>query len=187
MNSGIMHADHTAAQLSTERVQQRIVEHTQSLDPVKDVLVVIQKQVPVQRMVETPQLRFIDNVVDVPVVAQRQIPINQFVQKTVEIPQLDVVEKIVETPETQTFQGTQTFVSLNTAEQTLDVPVPEMVELPTIVSQDRIQQRTLEQIVDTPVPQIVEELAEASKVFSQEKSSTAFWRTDCRTPCYFTR
>ena len=142
VNSGITLADHTAAQLSTERVQPRIVEHAQSLDPVKDVLV-IQKQVPVQRMVETPQLQFIDNVVDVPVVAQRQIPIDQIVQKTVEIPQLDVVGKIVETPKTQTFQGTQTFVSLNTAEQTLDVPVPEMVELPPIVSQDRIQQRTL--------------------------------------------
>ena len=37
VNSGVTHADHTAAQLSTERVQQRIVE----LDPMKDVLIVI--------------------------------------------------------------------------------------------------------------------------------------------------
>ena len=64
VNSGITHADHTAAQLSTERAQQRTVEHTQSLDPVKDVLVVMQKQMPVQRMVETPQLRFIDRIAD---------------------------------------------------------------------------------------------------------------------------
>ena len=74
-------------------------------------------------------------------------------------------------------------MSLNTTEQTLDVPVPEMIELPTTVSQDRIQQRPLEQIVDTPVPHIVKELAEASKVFFSRQGSTAFWRTDYRTPC----
>ena len=111
-----------------------------------------------------------------------QIPIDQIVQKTVEIPQLDVVEKIVETSETQTFQGTQTFVSFNTTEQTLDVPVPEMIELPTIVSQDRIQQRPLEQIVDTPVPQIVEELAEASKVFSQDRVQQLFGEQTIESP-----
>ena len=138
-----------------------------------DVSVVAQRQIPidqiVQKTVETPQLQCLDSVMHV-------------AEKTVEIQQLDVVEKIVETPETQTFQGTQTFVSCNTAEQTLDVPVPEMVELPTIVSQDRIQQRTLEQIVDTQVPQIVEELAEASKVFSQDRVQQRFGGQTIETP-----
>ena len=120
----------------------------------------------VQKTVETPQLQRTDRVTDGLVVQIEHVPKAHVVEKTVEIPQLDVVEKIVETPETQTFQGTQTFVSFHTTEQTLDVPVPEMIELPTIVSQDRIQQRPLEQIVDTPVPQIVEELAEASSRFS---------------------
>ena len=54
-------------------------------------------------------------------------------------------------------------------EQTLDVLVPKMVELPKIVSQDRIQQRTVGQIVDVPVPQAVEELAEVFRVFSQDR------------------
>ena len=52
-----------------------------------------------------------------------------------------------------------------TAEQILDVPVPEMVkqlvEVPETVSEDRIQQRTVEQIVGMfQFPQAVEELTE---------------------------
>ena len=54
-----------------------------------------------------------------------------------------------------------------TAEQILDVPVPEMVS--ETVSQDRIQQRTVEQIVDVPVMQAVEELAEVFRVFSRDR------------------
>ena len=140
--------------------------------------VVAQRQIPidqtVRKTVETPQLQRIDRVTDGLVVQIEHVPQAHVVEKTVEIPQLDVVEKIVETPETQTFQGTQTPVSFNTTEQTLDVPVPQMIELPTIVSQDRIQQRPLEQIVDIPVPQIVEKLAEASKVFSQDRVQQRF-------------
>ena len=60
-----------------------------------------------------------------------------------------------------------------TAEQSLDVPVPEMVkqlvEVPETVSQERIRQRTVEQIVDAPVPQAVEEQAEVFRVFSQDR------------------
>ena len=67
-----------------------------------------------------------------------------------------------------------------TAEQILDVPVPEtmkqlvempemvtqLVDVPNTVSQDRIKQGTLEHTSEIPVPQVVEELAEISKVFS---------------------
>ena len=38
-----------------------------------------------------------------------------------------------------------------------------------ISSRDQISQHTVEQTADTPVPQVVEELAEASKVFSQDR------------------
>ena len=45
-------------------------------------------------------------------------------------------------------------------EQTLDIPMPEMVtqsvEVPKTISQNRIQQRTMKQIVDDPVVQIVQ-------------------------------
>ena len=170
VNSGITHADHTAAQLSTERVQQRIVEHSQSLDPMKDVLIVIQKQVPVQRMVETPQLQSPDKMIDVPVVLVAQVP--QMMAKTVEIPQLPFTEKIVETPEAQMFQGTQTFVSLNTTEQTaakedleadtakhssiLETAMFRVTLDDEVSNQDRISQCTVEQTLDVSVPDIVE-------------------------------
>ena len=61
----------------------------------------------------------------------------------------------------------------STVEQSLDVPVPEMVrqlvEAPKTVPQDKIQQRTVEQIVDVPFPQAVEKLAEVFRVFSQDR------------------
>ena len=51
-------------------------------------------------------------------------------------------------------------ISQYTIEQTLDVPMPEMVkqlvEVPKTTSQNRIQQRTMKQIVDDPVVQIVQ-------------------------------
>ena len=60
-----------------------------------------------------------------------------------------------------------------TAEQILDVLVPEkakhLVEVLETVSPDRIQQRIVEQIVDVVVPQAVEELAEVFRVFSQDR------------------
>ena len=51
-------------------------------------------------------------------------------------------------------------ISQYTMEQTLGVPMPEMVkqlaEVPKTISQNRIQQRTMKQIVDDPVVQIVQ-------------------------------
>ena len=51
-------------------------------------------------------------------------------------------------------------ISQHTMEQTLDVPMPEMVtqsvEVPKTISQNRIQQRTMKQIVDDPVVQVVQ-------------------------------
>ena len=53
------------------------------------------------------------------------------VEKTVEIPQLQIVEKIVEIPEIQTVQGTQTSESLGTApvRQVAPAEIVEVVEL----------------------------------------------------------
>ena len=47
--------------------------------------------------------------------------------------------------------------------------VEQLVEVPTNVFQERIQQRTLEQISNTPVPQVVEETRKVFTVFSQER------------------
>ena len=55
-----------------------------------------------------------------------------------------------------------------TVEQVLDVPVPEMVEVPKTVSHDGIQQQTAEQIVDVPVPM------EVSKDLAQDRVQRRF-------------
>ena len=69
-----------------------------------------------------------------------------------------------------------------TVEQVLDVPVPEMVEVPKTVSQDKIQQRIVEQIIDVPVPQVVKELVEVSKVFPQDRVQQCFTEQTIETP-----
>ena len=66
-----------------------------------------------------------------------------------------------------------------TAEQILDVPVPEMVkqlvEALKTIPQDRFQQRTVEHIAaDTPVPRDVEEPAEFFNSFSQDRVQLRF-------------
>ena len=55
-------------------------------------------------------------------------------------------------------------------EQTLDVSVPEIVESPTIVFQDRIQQRTLEQTIANPAISLVEETVEMPVIRTKEKT-----------------
>ena len=83
-----------------------------------------------------------------------------------------------------------------TAEQILDVPLPETMkqlvempemvtqlgEVPNTVSQDRIKQRTVEHISEIPVPQVVEELAEISKVFSLDGVQQRFGGQIIETP-----
>ena len=96
----------------------------------------------------------------------------QVVEKTVEIPQLQTVEKPAETPQTQTIQGSQTSESLGITpvcqvEQAGDV---ELVEIGTPFPTESASPV----FVSAPVPQVVEELAEASKVFSQDRVQQRF-------------
>ena len=71
------------------------------VDLMKDVPVVMQQQMPVQKTVETSQLQFPNKVDEMPVAVQRQIPMVQTVQKTVEIPQLQCIDKVVDDPVAQ--------------------------------------------------------------------------------------
>eukprot|EP00971_Amphidinium_carterae_P180775 3585682-Amphidinium_carterae.1 len=58
-------------------------------------------------------------------------------------------------------------------EQIVDVPVPQTVEeiinVPKIIPQERVQNRTVEMVVDVPVPQTVEEIVTVPKIIPQEK------------------
>ena len=73
-----------------------------------------------------------------------------------------------------------------TAEQILDVPVPETMkqleELPETISEDRTQQRTVNHIVGIPVPQVVEELMEFSKVFPPDRVQQSSADENVETP-----
>ena len=90
------------------------------------------------------ELRFksFDRTVGVPVVIQRQTT------------QEAKVPKIV----------SQNRIPQRTAEQVMDIPVPEVaeevIEMFNVFSQDRVQQRRVEQITETPAVSIVEEIME---------------------------
>ena len=139
-----------------------------------DVPVVTQRQIPMVQRTRT--LQCMDKVVDNLVV---QVPRVQVVEKTVEIPQLQTVEEPAETPQTQTIQGSQTSESLGTpvcqVAQAGDVEVVEIgTPLPT--------ESASPMFVSTPVPQVVEELAEAFKVFSQDRVQQRFGEQTIETP-----
>ena len=79
--------------------------------------------------------------------AKRQAQMTQKVLKTV-TPQMQYSDGIVDLPAV-----TQRRIpTIQTAQRT--------VEVPNVVSQDRIPQRTVEQVIDTLIPQIVEEIIE---------------------------
>merc|ERR1711972_185449 len=58
----------------------------------------------VQKIVEVPEIVFVDRVVDIPVTKQRQVPMVQTVQKTVEIPEVAFVDVVVDVPVTKQRQ-----------------------------------------------------------------------------------
>ena len=129
------------------------------VDLMKDVLVVMQQQMPVQKTAETSQLQFPNKVDEMPVAVQRQIPWSRLfrrpwrfhscsvltrwlmtllcrfhreaVEKTVGGPQLQIVEQIVETPETQTIQGARTSERSGTAPvcQVTQAEIAEVIEI----------------------------------------------------------
>ena len=78
------------------------ISQVQFLDKADDMLVDVQRQIPVaqtmQKTMEVPLLQFTDKVANIPVVAQRQICVNQEVQKTIEDFQLQYTDQMVDVP-----------------------------------------------------------------------------------------
>ena len=140
-----------------------------------DVPVVTQRQIPMVQRTRT--LQCVDKVVDNLVV---QVPRVQVVEKTVEIPQLQTVEKPAEIPQTQTIQGSQTSESLGITPvcQVAQAGDVEVVEIGTPFPTESASPM----FVSTPVPQVVEELAEAFKVFSQDRVQQRFGEQTIETP-----
>ena len=84
------------------------------------------------------------------VMAQRQIPVDQTVQKTVEIPQLDVIEKIVDTPVPQI--------------------VEELAEISKVFPQDRVQQSSADETIEIPAVSLAEKIIEMPVIWTQDKT-----------------
>ena len=109
VNTSVQHVVNTVEvekpKLAKETVQEKInqvtkhikIPQVQFLNKVDDMLVDVQRQIPVaqtvQKTTEIPQLQFPDQAVDVPVVVQRQVPSIETVQKTVEVPQTQSIVK----------------------------------------------------------------------------------------------
>ena len=158
--------------ISHERIKQRIVEkiahvpvlsiQTQ-LSNIVDVLDAIRKNLEqmqndmfrVKTNHEDLVMKHIDDkVTDVPVVLQKE----DLEADTAKYS--SVLETAVSRSTLDGEVSSRDGISQHTMEQTLNVPVPEMVtqsvEVPKTISQNRIQQRTMKQIVDDPVVQIVQ-------------------------------
>ena len=108
---------------------------------------------PTQRTVAVPQIQFLVRMAGVPVVTQRQTP-----QETIEETK---VPKVV----------SQDRIPQRTAEQVMDIPVPqvveEIIEVFKVFVQDRVQQRMMEQITETPAVSLDEEIMETSQTQMQ--------------------
>ena len=136
-------------------------------DKVTDVPVVLQREAPmIQKMLKTADdstirgkiaelLRLntsesedeqpsLKEYVDVPYANL----ITQTLEKTVEVPQMQCTDGIVGVP----VVTQRRIPTVQTAQRT--------VEVPKIVSHDRIPQRTVEWLLDTLIPQIIEEIIE---------------------------
>ena len=158
--------------ISQERIKQRIVEkiadvpvlsiQTQ-LSNIVDVLDAIRKNLEqmqndmfrVKTNHEDLVMKHIDDkVTGVPVVLQKEDLEADTAKHS------SVLETAVSRSTLDGEVSSRDRISQHTMEQTLNVPVPEMVtqsvEVPKTISQNRIQQRTMKQIVDDPVVQIVQ-------------------------------
>ena len=162
MNKSVQHVVNTVEvekpKLVKETVQEKINQVTkhiktpqvQFLNKVDDMLVDVQRQIPVaqtmQKTMEVPPSHVTDKVSDIPVVAPKQIvPMAQTVQKTTEIPQLQFPDQAVDVPVVLVAQVPQLLSDVQAP--TMQV-VEKTVEIP--------QLQTVEKIGETPQTQIIQ-------------------------------
>ena len=111
------------------------IPQVQFLDKADDMLVDVQRQIPVaqtmQKTMEVPPSRVTDKVSDIPVVAPRQIlPMAQTVQKTTEILQLQFPDQVVDVPVVSVVQVPHVWVVKKTVEDPQFEIVEKTVENP---------------------------------------------------------
>jgi hypothetical protein len=104
----------------------------------KYVEVPVQKQVQVpmvsvvQKLVDVPQVEFVDNHVHIPIQKHRHVPTITKVQKPVEITVIETIEKIVDVPVVKQIEVPQ----IQTIEKIVEIPyiqtVEKIVEVPQV-------------------------------------------------------
>ena len=93
-------------------------------------------------------------------------PIVQTELNTVEVPRAQYIDKTVDVPDVT--QRRVSTIQTAQVDRMIDVSIEE-TKIPKIVSQDKIPQRTAEQVMDIPVPQVTEESIEMFNVLSQDR------------------
>ena len=153
------------------------IPQAQFLDKANDMLVDVQRQIPVaqtmQKTMEVPLLQFTDKVVDNPVMVQRQIS-TETVHKSIETPQLQDADKVVDVPVVLVAQVSHVHVVAKTAEKPQllsDVQAPhahaveKTVEIPQLLLVSQIPQaQVVEKTVEGPQSQIVEKTVETPEI-----------------------
>ena len=152
------------------------------LDLMKDVPVVMQQQMPVQKTGETSQLQFSNKVDEMPVAVQGQVPMVQTVQKNMEIPQPQCIDTMVDDPHVQVPR-------VRVVEKTAEIPRLQTVEKIAETPQTQTMQVTQAplSLAITLVRQVrqtghVEELVEVSKVFPQDTVQQRFGKQTIDVP-----
>ena len=128
---------HTIQEKINQATKHIKIPQVQFLDKADDMLVDVQRQIPVaqtmQKTMEVPPSQCIDKVVDIPVVAQRHIsPMVLTVQKTIEIPQLQV--KVVDVPVVLVVPVPQVRVVKKTVEDSQLQIVEKISEIPEVLT-----------------------------------------------------
>ena len=137
------------------------IPQVQFLDKADDMLVDVQRQIPVaqtlQKTMEVPPSQCTDKVVNIPVLAQRQISM-ETVQKTIEISQLQYTDDVVDVP-FQLFEQvphvhvvakTPEIPQLQITDKVIDVSVVSAVQVPRVCA--------VKKTVEDPQLQVVEKI-----------------------------
>ena len=189
VNACVQHVVNTVEvekpKLVKETVQEKInqvtkhikIPQVQFLNKVDDMLVDVQRQIPVaqtmQKAMEVPPLQYVNRVVDVPVVAPRQIsPMVQTVQKTIETQQLQCIDKVIDVPVVLVAQVPQLLSdvqapTMQVVEKTVEDPQLQIVVEKTAKTPESqtIQAQTLESLSIAPVCQLAQaETVEAVEI-----------------------
>ena len=169
----------------------QVVEHIKNpqipytnkvLDLMKDVLVVMQQQIPVQKTAETSQLQFSNKVDEMPVAVQKHVPMVQTVQETVEIPQPECIDMVVDNPvvqvpRVQVLEKTAEITQLQTVEKIAETPQTQ-----TIQGTQAAESSDITLVCQVAQTGHVEELAEVSRVFSQDTVQQRFGKQTIENP-----